>query len=58
MSDQREALETWAKSPTTGVRVSYDNGKTWVYDNRTTEVAWQAWQAAIEHAKKTMCNRS
>jgi len=28
------------------------------YEFHLVQVAWESWQAAIEHAKKTMCNRN
>ena len=51
--DQRAALEAWAKSRNAPIEITAN-----VYHNVSVEFAWLAWQAAIEHAKKTMCNRN
>lgn len=51
--DQRAAFEAWAKSRNAPIEITAN-----VYHNVSVEFAWLAWQAAIEHAKKTMCNRN
>ena len=28
------------------------------YEDWSVQMAWEAWQASAEHAKKTMCNRN
>ena len=49
----------WAKVNTTlFTQVSTDHGVTWGYLSDPVAVARETWQAAIEHAKKTMCNRN
>ena len=49
----------WAKVNTALFAVfTTDNGVTWHYQSDPLIVARETWQAAIEHAKKTMCNRN
>jgi hypothetical protein len=52
--DQRAAFEAWCETRHLDTE-RYECG---VYEWYYTEAAWIAWQAAIEHAKKTMCNRN
>lgn len=56
MDDQRAAFEAWASRHTSTMHVELDHSG--IYIHHATQVAWLAWQAAIEHAKKTMCNRN
>lgn len=57
--DSKEAFEAWAVR--TGNFVGYeldeceDNSE---YEYTETQTAWEAWKAAIEWAKKNMCNRN
>jgi len=53
--DQRAAFEAWVNG-----RWSTDKIPDWSneYKSAMTHVAWMAWQAAIEHAKKTMGERN
>jgi hypothetical protein len=58
-----EAFATWlewAKLNTNMfTQFSTDDGQTWGYLYKDPEqVAREAWQAAIEHAKKTISNRN
>ncbi len=56
MDDQRAEFEAAAsKMPNLH---SFERRADGVYIMWGTEVAWQAWQAAMEHAKRTMCNRN
>ena len=55
--DNRAAFEAWAESKYMEVeRIIFDNLD--LYEDSETDVSWRAWQAAIEHAMKTMCDRS
>lgn len=47
--DQRAAFEAWAKWFATPVRYIEAESQ---YANMTTEIAYQAWQAAIEHDRQ------
>jgi hypothetical protein len=61
MDDQREAFETWVASRhASSLRFAFDDTDNYPghYKNYSVQLAWEAWQAAIEHAKKTMCNRN
>jgi hypothetical protein len=52
---QREAFEAWAKEKHASVdRYATDDTDNWPghYKNYSVEMAWLAWQAAIEHAKE------
>lgn len=52
--EQREAFEAWAKTKHASVdRYATDDTDNWPghYKNYSVELAWLAWQAAIEHAK-------
>lgn len=51
--DQRAAFEALAKDRDMHLHRAGHN-----YQSIITQEAWLAWQAAIEHAKKTMCNRN
>ena len=53
IDEQRQAFEAWAKSRNAPIDITAN-----VYHNVSVEFAWVAWQAAIEHAKKTMSNRN
>jgi hypothetical protein len=53
--DNRAAFEAWAIEHNQTIVKNHGNT---MYRSSQTHVAWLAWQAAIEHAMKTMCNRS
>lgn len=59
--DQRAAFEAWAtvNEPELNLTV-HPKKSAWPgeYKFQSTHCAWLAWQAAIEHAKQTMCNRN
>ena len=60
----REEFEKWISSPPferSVDRYPEDAEKfAWPgnYKDLDVDLAWFTWQAAIEHAKKTMCNRN
>lgn len=56
--DQRAAFEAWFISDVNGSGADLDRHESDVYEIYATQISWEAWQAAIEHAKKTMCNRN
>jgi len=63
IENQREAFEAWMRE--NGQQDSEldrfdddDEDQPGEYENWFAELAWMAWQASRENAKKTMCNRS
>ena len=56
--EQRAAFEAWAKSSMVSTERWIDDFGCGAYRDPATQFAWQTWKMAIEHAKKTMCNRN
>jgi hypothetical protein len=59
---QRAAFEEWMKHKWPGCSLCRQNRSDEEcpepYVDFEATVAWEAWQVALEHAKKTMCNRN
>ena len=49
--DQRAAFEAWAKSKFVSTDLLIDNFGVGAYRDPAIQFAWQAWRAAIEHAR-------
>lgn len=61
MSEElRRAFEEWARTKLRGVGLTTHRGEDdeYHYDYVEVDIAWEAWQASNEYAKKTMCNRN
>ena len=57
-SGQRAAFEAWFIADVNGSGADLDQDENDTYEINSTQLAFEAWQAATEHAKKTMCNRN
>jgi hypothetical protein len=62
VNEQREAFEAWMREQNYEQQFDrFDEDHEHQpneYEDWNCQVAYEAWQAAIEHAKKTMCNRN
>ena len=54
IDEQRAAFEKWRRSTHTIVSYEFDREDNGDYVYALTQSGWEAWQAAIEDAKKTV----